>query len=169
MSSITTAHQSLACADEDVVQDARAKAAAAGVPSSEPMTLEELEAVQAKMAAKRKHGLPTTPNDFLSEAAPFTDAAFRDVASTTSENDIARQADVDGASGSHAAAAVARPVREDLQALPAEGPEADGNSPAKDEAEGDADLAAVKVTLKLLKLCTNCDKGYNALLMEQCL
>ena len=40
--------------DEGRVQDARNKAAAAGVPSSEPMTLQELEAVQHKMAAKLK-------------------------------------------------------------------------------------------------------------------
>lgn len=157
MNSITIAHQSLACADEAVVQDARAKAAAAGVPSSEPMTLEELEAVQAKMAVKKQHGLPSMPNDFLSEAAPFTDAAFRDVASTRSDIDVVRQADGDGASGSHAAAADPRPASEDLQELPAESPEAGGNSLAEDEAEGDADLAAIKVNMIVYKLCTNSD------------
>ena len=145
----------LACADENVVQDARAKAAAAGVPSSEPMTLEELEAVQARMAAKKQHGVPTTPNDFLSEAAPFTDAAFRDVASTTSDNDVVRQADGNGASSSHAAAADASPAIEELQELPAASPEASGNSLAEDEAEGNDDLAAVKVNMKLFQLCTN--------------
>ena len=36
------------------MQAARAKAAAAGIPSSEPMTLDELETVQAKMDAKRR-------------------------------------------------------------------------------------------------------------------
>lgn len=36
------------------MQAARAKAAAAGIPSSEPMTLSELEAVQARMDAKRR-------------------------------------------------------------------------------------------------------------------
>ena len=172
MNSITIAHQSLACADEAVVQDARAKAAAAGVPSSEPMTLEELEAVQAKIAAKKQHGLPTTPNDFLSETAPFTDAAFRDVASTTSSNDVVRQTDGDGASGSHAAAADARLAHEDVQALPAESPEAGGNSLAEDAAEGDADLAAIKVNMKVSKLCLHSDaracEGCNAPLMKHC-
>ncbi len=180
MDSITSAHQSFACADEAVVQDARAKAAAAGVPSSEPMTLEELEAVQAKMAAKRKHDVPTMPNDFLSEAAPFTDAAFRDVASTTRDNDVARQADGDGATSSHAAAADARLAPKNLQELPAESPEADGNSLAEDTAEGDADLAAVKVNMKVFQLCTNCDAqacesrqrvqctAHEAVLMKQC-
>ena len=48
-------------ADESTVQDARSKAAAAGVPSSEPMTLQELEAVQQKMTAKLKQ-----PNAFTS-------------------------------------------------------------------------------------------------------
>lgn len=43
-----------AATDEGDVQAARAKAAAAGIPSSEPMTLDELEAVQARMDAKRK-------------------------------------------------------------------------------------------------------------------
>ncbi len=159
-----------------MVQDARAKAAAAGVPSSEPMTLEELEAVQAKMAAKKRFGVPTVPNDFLNEAAPFTDAAFRDVASTTSDIGVVRQADVDGASSSHAAAADAKPAPEDVQELLAESPEAGGNSLAEDEAEGDADLAAVKVNMKLFNLCTNSDaqacklhfKSCNALLMKHC-
>ena len=36
------------------MQAARARAAAAGIPSSEPMTLDELEAVQARMDAKRR-------------------------------------------------------------------------------------------------------------------
>lgn len=152
MDSITIAHQSSACADAEMVQDARAKAAAAGVPSSEPMTLEELEAVQAKMAAKKQHGVPTVPEDFLSETAPFTDAAFSDVASTTSDNVVVRQADGDGASGSHAAAADARLALEDLQELPAESPEAGGNSLAEDEAEGDADLADVKVNIIVFEL-----------------
>ena len=39
--------------DEAGVQAARAKAAASGIPSSEPMTLSEMEAVQAKMDAKK--------------------------------------------------------------------------------------------------------------------
>ncbi|DBA74212.1 TPA: hypothetical protein ACH3X1_011005 [Trebouxia sp. C0004] len=138
-------------ADEAVVQDARAKAAAAGVPSSEPMTLEELEAVQAKMAAKKQHGVPTTPNDFLNEAAPFTDAAFRDVASTASDIDVVRQADGDGASSSHATAADARRASQDLQEVPAESSEADGNILAEDEAEGNADLAAVKAQIQKLE------------------
>ena len=107
------------------------------------------------MAAKKQHGVPTTPNDFLSEAAPFTDAAFRDVASTTSDNDVVRQADGNGASSSHAAAADARPALKELQELPAASPEASGNSLAEDEAEGNDDLAAVKVNMKLFQLCTN--------------
>ena len=45
---------SCAATDEGDVQAARAKAAAAGIPSSEPMTLDELEAVQARMDAKRQ-------------------------------------------------------------------------------------------------------------------
>lgn len=176
MNSITSVHQSLACADEAVVQDARAKAAAAGVPSSEPMTLEELEAVQTRMAAKKQHGVPIMPNDFLSEAAPFTDAAFRDVATTTSDNDVVRQADGDDASGSHAAATDARPAPEDLRELPAASPEASGNSLAEDEAEGDAGLAAVKVNHErflsfvqtLTRKLVNHFKGCYALLMKQC-
>jgi len=53
---------------------------------------------------------------------------------------------------------------------------AGGNSLAEDEAEGDADLAAVKVNMKLFNLCTNSDaqacklhfKSCNALLMKHC-
>lgn len=52
------------------MQDARNKAAAAGVPSSEPMTLQELEAVQHKMAAKLKQAKSFTAGEQFLAAAP---------------------------------------------------------------------------------------------------
>lgn len=63
-------------ADEATVQDARAKAAAAGVPSSDPMTLQELEAVQARMDAKKAQA-SQSPGKLAQ--TPFTDASFRDL------------------------------------------------------------------------------------------
>ena len=62
--------------DEATVQDARAKAAAAGVPSSDPMTLQELEAVQAKMDARKAHASQSTGK--IAQTT-FTDASFRDL------------------------------------------------------------------------------------------
>lgn len=51
------------------MQDARSKAAAAGVPSSEPMTLQELEAVQQNMAAKLKQANSFTSGEQLLDVA----------------------------------------------------------------------------------------------------
>ncbi len=131
-------------ADETVVQDARAKAAAAGVPSSEPMTLEELEAVQAKMAAKSQQGQFDMGQQFLNQKPAFTDAAFRDVATPTIDE---RQADNDNASDSHMQASGAGPMGEAQQGLPPDSPEPDGNSLAEEqgEQEEEVDMAAVKV------------------------
>ena len=141
------ASQSFVHADEAEVQDARAKAAAAGVPSSEPMTLQELEAVQARMAAKKQQGIPSQPNDSLSQGSSVTDAAYRDVASSATESDVVRRSVDDSASSSELEAADTVTVQRDLQGPPAESPEADGNSlpEHEDKPEEDDDLAAVKV------------------------
>ena len=72
------------CADEGKVQDARSKAAAAGVPSSEPMTLQELEAVQDQMVSKLKQAEAFTAGEQflpLAEAnshAPVDDGRSQD-------------------------------------------------------------------------------------------
>ena len=136
-------------ADEAEVQDARAKAAAAGVPSSQPMTLEELEAVQARMAAKKMQGIPSTPNDFLNQGNSVTDAEFRDVTSPPAERDVVRQSVNDNASSSELGGADTMSVQQDMQGPYAESPEAGGNSPAHDgeKQEEEDDLAAIKVSI----------------------
>lgn len=70
---------SLLNADEGTVQNARSRAAAAGVPSSEPMTLQELEAVQHKMAAKLKQPKSFTSGEqFLDVAQSSTQQSHDD-------------------------------------------------------------------------------------------
>ena len=145
------ASQSFVHADEAEVQDARAKAAAAGVPSSEPMTLEELEAVQARMAAKKQQDILSQPHDFLSQGRSVTDATYRDVTSPTTESDVVRQSVDDRASRDELEAADTVSVQGDVQGPPAERPEAGGNSlpEHEDRPEEDDDLAAVKVNICL--------------------
>ena len=77
---MTTADEICFCSDEATVQGAMAKAAAAGVPSSDPMNLQELEAVQAKMAAKKRQYPQQSGN---LQQPPVRDASFRDLPGVT--------------------------------------------------------------------------------------
>ena len=161
------------CPGEAVVQDARAKAAAAGVPSSEPMTLQELEAIQAKMAAKKQHSTTNMGEHFLNQDAhSVIDATFRNVATNTNDVEAGKQTDDNSAissssnsnsivSGQREASdakpdteAEAMSNRNAMQELTAGGPEADGNSLAEEqeEQEEQVDIADVKVCMVLSDL-----------------
>lgn len=155
------------------MQDARAKAAAAGVPSSEPMTLQELEAIQAKMAAKKQHSTTNMGEHFLNQDAhSVIDATFRNVATNTNDVEAGKQTDDNSAissssnsnsivSGQREASdakpdteAEAMSNRNAMQELTAGGPEADGNSLAEEqeEQEEQVDIADVKVCMVLSDL-----------------
>ncbi|KAL3148814.1 hypothetical protein ABBQ32_001697 [Trebouxia sp. C0010 RCD-2024] len=122
-------------ADEGTVQNARSRAAAAGVPSSEPMTLQELEAVQHKMAAKLKQPKSFTSGEQFLDVAQSSTQQSHDDAVT---DEVRQEAVPSGAA---------------QQQMAAEGPEAEGNALASQqhEQEIDSELVAVKGQVKKLE------------------